>query len=68
MPREAKVSVSDAVEVVKVFILMEHFVDNNFSIKSAEVWQQISLRLGGRWNARNVYREVREDQLLIYNI
>ncbi|CAG5073396.1 Similar to NOF: 120.7 kDa protein in NOF-FB transposable element (Drosophila melanogaster) [Cotesia congregata] len=62
MPRKARVSVNDAVEVIKEFIIAGNFKDNNFPIKSSEIWIQMSLRFDNKWSARDVYREVREDR------
>lgn len=62
MPRKPKVSVNEAVELLKEFILLGNFKDNNFPIKSSEVWIKMSQRLDGKWAARDVYREVREDR------
>lgn len=62
MPRKPKVSLDEAVEVLKEFILLGNFKDNNFPIKSSEIWMKLSQRLDGKWGPRDVYREVREDR------
>ncbi|KAH0561201.1 hypothetical protein KQX54_014452 [Cotesia glomerata] len=62
MPRKPKVSVDEATEVLKEFILLGNFKDNNFPVKSSEIWTEMSQRLDGKWGPRDVYREVREDR------
>lgn len=60
MPRVAKVSVEDAVRVVKNFAT--HFTTNNLPPYSSKVWINMSMELNCKWTAHDVYIAVREDQ------
>lgn len=60
MPRVAKVSVEDAVRVVKNFAA--HFIINDLPPYSSKVWMDMSMELNGVWTAHDVYIAVREDR------
>lgn len=53
MPRVAKVSVEDAVRVVKNFAA--HFITNDLPPYSSKVWMDMSMELNGVWTAHDIY-------------
>lgn len=61
MPRVSAVSVNEAVSALEMFsdILLK---DRNLPAYTSKVWQDISNCLNNKWNAHNVYINVRENR------
>lgn len=60
MPRKAKVSEEEAIAVIRRFI--DYFKTNDLPKVTSQIWIQISKCLEGKWSARDVYHEIRENR------
>lgn len=62
MPRRPKVSIEEAVDVLRPFIREKHFLRDDLPGPSANIWSELSKSFRGLWNARDCYREVHENR------
>ncbi|KPJ21221.1 hypothetical protein RR48_01237 [Papilio machaon] len=66
MPRKSHVTVEEAVQSLKNFIL--YFPTSELPNYSASVWKEISKDLNNKWTHHNVYNNVVQDRRNILNL